>query len=194
MEKFSAIFNISLFLRLAYIQLRNLEEGQMIINLMLIATCLMMSFIYYTREQGKVEISMQSISVVLLSLLYIVLFDYSNSTLIHNSGNGIINAGILIWIVSILWLGRSFGLLPAIRKIKEGGPYSLIRHPIYFSYSLIDLGLLMLYFSAWNAFVLLIGFVSYLIRIEMEESILKTSSRYKSYAMKVKYKLLPFVY
>lgn len=36
-------------------------------------------------------------------------------------------------IVGMSFLGRSFAIFPAVRSIVNGGPFKVIRHPVYFS-------------------------------------------------------------
>src|SRR5437763_218817 len=45
-------------------------------------------------------------------------------------------AGLGLVIVGKLTLGRSFGIAPATRGVVIGGPYILVRHPIYAGYLL----------------------------------------------------------
>ena len=43
-------------------------------------------------------------------------------------GTGLIFLGVLLSAVSLLYLNKSFGIVPALRTIKFGGPYKLVRH------------------------------------------------------------------
>ena len=42
--------------------------------------------------------------------------------------------GLAVVIVGKMTLGRSFGVVPANRGVVVGGPYRLVRHPIYTGY------------------------------------------------------------
>ena len=43
-------------------------------------------------------------------------------------------------LVSLLALGRRFGIRPALRGLATRGPYRLVRHPMYLAYVLGDIG------------------------------------------------------
>jgi len=110
--------------------------------------------------------------------------------------------GAVLQITSMAWqftakvfLGRSFGLLPAQRGLVTGGPYRVVRHPIYFGYLLGHIGFLLANFSWRNAAVLALLYVAQVIRIRREEAVLAaTSDDYRSYQQRVRWRLLPLVY
>ena len=49
--------------------------------------------------------------------------------------------GALLSLWSILWLGRSLGIVVSVREIVLVGPYRYVRHPIYLGYGFLFLGL-----------------------------------------------------
>ncbi len=49
--------------------------------------------------------------------------------------------GALFSLWSILWLGRSLGIVVSVREIVLVGPYRYVRHPIYLGYGFLFLGL-----------------------------------------------------
>ena len=49
--------------------------------------------------------------------------------------------GALFSLWSILWLGRSLGIVVSVREIVLAGPYRYVRHPIYLGYGFLFLGL-----------------------------------------------------
>lgn len=103
-------------------------------------------------------------------------------------------AGILLSVWAKLVLGRSFGLLPANRGIVEGGPYRIVRHPIYLGYLIGHIGFLAVNFSLHNAIVLATLYVAQIYRILREEEFLMTDQRYREYAAGVPYRLIHGVY
>jgi protein-S-isoprenylcysteine O-methyltransferase Ste14 len=81
-----------------------------------------------------------------------------------------IGAGISM--TSMLWLGRSLGIVVSVREVVTGGPYRFVRHPIYFGY-LFFLSGLMLTACTVRMFVLVIGSVLMLVwRARLEEGLL----------------------
>ena len=51
--------------------------------------------------------------------------------------------GAIFSLGSILWLGRSLGIVVSVRESVLTGPYRYVRHPIYFGYGFLLLGLFM---------------------------------------------------
>jgi len=110
--------------------------------------------------------------------------------------------GVVLQLASMAWqftakvfLGRSFGLLPAQRGLVTAGPYRVVRHPIYFGYLIGHVGFLLANFSWRNAAVLALLYVAQVIRIRREEAVLAaTSGDYRRYQERVRWRLLPLVY
>src|SRR5437588_5363597 len=58
--------------------------------------------------------------------------------------------GLIVEIAGKLTLGRSFGIAPANRGVVVGGPYGVVRHPIYSGYLLTHLAFACAYPSFRN--------------------------------------------
>jgi len=92
---------------------------------------------------------------------------------------------------SLLALGRRFGIRPALRGLATAGPYRIIRHPIYFSYLIADVGLNLQLWN-WGTLVMVaVGWGSLLVRIRAEEQLLRQDSGWGAYTAKVRSRLLP---
>ena len=91
-------------------------------------------------------------------------------------------------------LRRSFGIAPAHRGLKTGGPYGLVRHPMYAGYLLVHIGILMLMPSLLNAAIYAIGWVAQLHRIAAEEALLREDEAYRAYCARVRWRLVPGVF
>ena len=110
-------------------------------------------------------------------------------------GAGLQLASMLWQFTAKVFLGRSFGLLPAQRGLVMTGPYRLVRHPIYFGYLIGHIGFLLANFSWRNAAVLALLYVAQVIRIQREETVLASNDEdYGRYQQRVRWRLLPFVY
>jgi len=109
-------------------------------------------------------------------------------------GEAVQVTGISMQLAAKLWLGRSFGLLPAHRGLVVGGPYQIVRHPMYLGYFLNHMGYLGCSFSVHNAVVYAILYAVQIGRMWTEERILRNDPAYAAYAARVRYRFIPFVY
>lgn len=102
--------------------------------------------------------------------------------------------GVLVALVSLGVLGRSFGLVAANRGVKTGGPYGFVRHPAYTGYLISYLGYVLENPSLPNAALLVLGTAFQLVRISEEEQVLARDAAYEGYRRRVRYRLIPLVY
>lgn len=100
-------------------------------------------------------------------------------------------AGIALQVVAKLALGRSFGLLPALRTVKRHGPYRVVRHPIYAGYLCTHVGFFLVATSLHNLVVFAILYACQVMRILEEERILSTDPSYAQYMKEVRWRLVP---
>jgi protein-S-isoprenylcysteine O-methyltransferase Ste14 len=102
--------------------------------------------------------------------------------------------GTLFQIACKLTLRRSFGLGPANRGLVVAGPYKLVRHPIYASYLIGQLGFLLLNPTVWNGAILGGSLVVQIFRIAAEERLLAQDEAHAAFRKAVPYRLLPGVF
>lgn len=102
-------------------------------------------------------------------------------------------AGLLLWAWAFAKLGRSYGIVAADRGLVTGGPYAVVRHPLYTAYMVGGLGYLMQSPSIWNAVVDLIAIGWQLVRIGAEERHL-AGPDYAAYRARVRWRLLPGIW
>jgi protein-S-isoprenylcysteine O-methyltransferase Ste14 len=94
-------------------------------------------------------------------------------------------------LTSLLTLGRLFGLRPALRGLATRGPYGIVRHPIYLSYVLADIGYNLQEWNWGTVLLTLAGWAASVYRIRAEERILAQDAGWSTYAASVRYRLLP---
>jgi protein-S-isoprenylcysteine O-methyltransferase Ste14 len=101
--------------------------------------------------------------------------------------------GIALTQVARVYMGRSFGILPANRGVVSKGPFSLIRHPIYFGWMVLSIGYAMSYPTARNILLILVTLPFMVWRIEQEETHLSEDPEYCTYEKRVRFRLWPGV-
>ena len=97
-------------------------------------------------------------------------------------------------LASLLSLGRRFGVFPALRGLVTRGPYRLVRHPIYLSYVIADIGYNLQEWNFGTVLMVMMGWASLVYRIKAEEQILSQDAGWSAYAASVRYRLLPGIW
>ena len=99
--------------------------------------------------------------------------------------------GLVIAIVALVTLGRSFGFVAADRGLVTRGPYAVIRHPVYASYIIIQSGYLVQSISLRNVIVLAGATACNIGRAVVEERVLGSAPGYARYRQRVRWRLVP---
>jgi protein-S-isoprenylcysteine O-methyltransferase Ste14 len=95
---------------------------------------------------------------------------------------------------SLLALGRLFGIRPALRGLMTRGPYRFVRHPMYLSYVLGDVGYNLQEGNIGTTLIVIAGWTSLLYRIHAEERLLSQDARWPAYAASVRRRILPGIW
>jgi protein-S-isoprenylcysteine O-methyltransferase Ste14 len=93
--------------------------------------------------------------------------------------------GSLSIIFAVLYLGKSFSIAPQARRLVVGGPYRVVRHPLYVAEEIATIGVLMQY--TWYAAVpfLIFHLALQFRRMDYEESLLRAVfPDYEAYALR----------
>lgn len=99
--------------------------------------------------------------------------------------------GLAVCVASFASLGRSFGFAAADRGLKVAGPYGVVRHPLYASYVLLQLGYVLQSISWRNVAVMVLVSGCNIGRALAEERLLTESSSYGHYRDLVRWRLVP---
>jgi protein-S-isoprenylcysteine O-methyltransferase Ste14 len=102
--------------------------------------------------------------------------------------------GVAVVVASLLTLGRSFGFAAADRGVVVRGPYTVVRHPMYASYLLLQSGYLLQSLSVRNAIVLMAGTLFNAGRALAEERLLRRNEEYTAYCRRVRRRVIPAVW
>jgi protein-S-isoprenylcysteine O-methyltransferase Ste14 len=103
-------------------------------------------------------------------------------------------AGTVFEIYAKVFLGRSFGIVAADRGIVVGGPYRIVRHPIYLGYFVTHAGFLLTNWSPRNIALYIVIYFFQISRILAEERILREDESYRAYCARVRSRLIPAVF
>ncbi len=126
-----------------------------------------------------------------IMILFLRAADRVNDILI---GQVIQCLGLLLQIFAMFSLNRSFGIVPANRGVKTNGMYRYLRHPVYGTYLLGQIGFLINNPTLPNVAVVALGTMFQIARIFEEEKFLMRDEAYRNYAARTRWRLIPFVF
>ena len=106
-------------------------------------------------------------------------------------GIGVMLCGLVVQLHAKVVLGRSMGLVAAHRGLKLGGPYRLVRHPMYAGYFLTHAAFLLMNPTAWKVTVYGLCYALQIPRLLAEERLLQRDPQYRRHMESVRYRLIP---
>jgi protein-S-isoprenylcysteine O-methyltransferase Ste14 len=102
--------------------------------------------------------------------------------------------GMIMVLVTIRHLGRSFSLVPQARSVVQTGPYRWIKHPLYLAEELAILGVVLQYLTPVTVMVLVLHIGVQICRILYEEDLLRRNCpEYSSYEAS-RWRLIPHIW
>jgi protein-S-isoprenylcysteine O-methyltransferase Ste14 len=110
------------------------------------------------------------------------------------TAEALMTVGLVVMVLGLASLGRSFGIMPRARGLITSGLYRWVRHPIYLGEFLVFAGMLLLTISPWTLTVYAAFVALQVYRLVMEERTLKAAyPEYAAYSTRTS-RLLPGVY
>jgi protein-S-isoprenylcysteine O-methyltransferase Ste14 len=97
-------------------------------------------------------------------------------------------------LVSLLTMGKRFGVRPALRGLVTSGPYGFVRHPMYLSYIVADIGYNLQEWNFVTLLLVLVGWMSLVYRIHAEERVLSQHAEWPAYMILVRHRLFPGIW
>jgi protein-S-isoprenylcysteine O-methyltransferase Ste14 len=125
---------------------------------------------------------------------FTVLFLRPGGAVLWQGGEVMVLIGIVLQIIALASLNRSFAIVPALRNVKRSGLYGIIRHPMYASYLILFTGYFLFNATPMNFFYYTFALIFLFLRIEREEKHLSQDAGYRSYKEQVRFRLIPFLY
>ena len=191
------VFVVALFLRLVSLVSGSVAAGSSPVNLLLLLSEGLVVVLVMLRRPAT-EISLRPLD-------WFLAFAATAGPLLVRPGHAraltepafaasLMITGIVFQVGCKLTLRRSFGLAPANRGLIVAGPYKLVRHPIYASYLISQIGFLLLNPTGWNLVVLTASLVIQIFRIAAEERLLAHDDGHAAFRAAVPYRLLPGIY
>ncbi|MGD2109570.1 MAG: isoprenylcysteine carboxylmethyltransferase family protein [Phycisphaerae bacterium] len=172
-----------------------LSNHSLPITLLVVAETLTFVLIVSARFPRQVNRSLYPSVITIAASFYFLFVDLSRGVmLVPVSVIAFLQVlGIGLQIYAKIYLGRSFGLLPANRGVVKTGPYRVVRHPIYFGYFLNHLGFLLAMWSFYNLAVYVLLYALQFLRMNEEERLLMRDVEYREYTRAVPCRFIPLV-
>ena len=193
-----ALTNIGLailFLAFAYANMKSfLEEPRLSVLLIVLMETIAAVFLIIRRDPEKTRHTWQTWTTTTIGTFAPMLFRPTEATADLLVGDILQVGGFVLQITALLYLSRSFGLLPAFRGVKSSGLYAWVRHPLYSAYVISFMGYWLNNQSLTNAAVAALGTFFLVMRIHYEEALLLEYDEYMRYASRTRWRLIPAVW
>jgi protein-S-isoprenylcysteine O-methyltransferase Ste14/uncharacterized membrane protein (UPF0127 family) len=100
-------------------------------------------------------------------------------------------AGLVLALVAVAGLGRSFGIVAAHRGLRTAGPYRVVRHPLYAAYAITYMGYLLSYPRLLNVVLVAVTLAVMYARAVAEERLLADDPEYRAYRERTRWRFVP---
>lgn len=145
-------------------------------------------------EPNHDESTVEICAVVEIALLVSLLLSKNRLHLgLAFVGLTIMAMGIHIRVIAIRTLGKDYSL--RIRPLRTRpicvGPYTLVRHPAYLGTLICHTGIVLVFVNRYSLLVLAVWYAVVIVRTLVEDGFLMQDSVYRTYAEKVRWRLIP---
>ncbi len=133
-------------------------------------------------------------SVALVAFFSGIAFDPEpsvESQLLIGLSRGVTVAALILATIALINLGRSFGILISVRKVRTRGLYGIIRHPLYAIDILWRVGFILSNPGLGNFVVFALSSAAYVYRALLEEKFLSKYPEYREYMQQTRYRFIP---
>jgi protein-S-isoprenylcysteine O-methyltransferase Ste14 len=152
------------------------------------------AFFFLTRSQARSFSTDPAEWGVAAGATFLPLFFRATDVALWRGAFSLVTATVIYEFFALASLNRSFGIVPAIRKMKTSGLYRFVRHPMYAGYVFSFSGYFLSNFSYMNLLILVSTMILMIVRLSFEEAFLMRDQDYQVYAKKVRWRLLPGIY
>jgi protein-S-isoprenylcysteine O-methyltransferase Ste14 len=124
----------------------------------------------------------------------ITLFGKTDQALPNLASTACVLIGMIMMLVTIRHLGRSFSLVPQARWVVQTGPYRWIKHPLYLAEEIAILGVVLQYLTPASVIVFVLHLGVQACRILYEEDLLRRNCpEYSGYETS-RWRLIPHIW
>lgn len=121
-------------------------------------------------------------------------FGKTDQALLNLASAACVLIGVVMMLVTIRHLGRSFSIVPQARSVVQTGPYRWIKHPLYLAEEISVVGVVLQHLSPLTVILLVLHAGLQVSRILYEEDLLRrTCPEYSSYEA-ARWRLVPYAW
>jgi protein-S-isoprenylcysteine O-methyltransferase Ste14 len=136
-----------------------------------------------SRQPSRDPVAFVACAAAILSVVALQPPTGSAQTGLLLTGEAVALAGVMWVLVSVLALGRCFGVLPEVRGLVTRGPYRLVRHPVYLGELAACAGLTLAALGPFNVACFAVLCAAQHVRMGLEERALESEfPEYGAYA------------